>query len=650
MLALTRYQLIEEIHSGLSTVIYRAYDQFKQRPIIIKIPKSEYPTLEEITRFRQEYSINQSINYEGIVKTYNLEKYRNGFALILEDFGGQSLSQILAVQKLSLREILRIAIELTETLDYLHQIPIIHKDIKPSNIIINPTTRQIKLADFSISSRLDSETSNISNPNQLIGTLAYMSPEQSGRMNRLIDYRTDFYSLGVTLYEMLTGQLPFPTTDLIELIHSHIAKQPVPPEKFPWVEDLTPPAPLPSQGRGEQDFSPPLAGEGLGERSPLKTIPKAVSDIVMKLLSKTAEKRYQTASGLKYDLEFCLNQLETTNSIPNFAVGKRDKSAQLLIPQKLYGREVEIATVLSAFERVSQGTIEILLVSGYSGIGKTSVVNEVHKPIVGARGYFIGGKFDQFKRNIPYSALIQAFQDLIRQILTLSQPEIENFQQHLREALGQNGQVIIDVIPEIELIIGSQPPVPQLGPTESQNRFSRVFQQFIRVFCQPEHPLVLFLDDLQWADSASLKLIQLLMTDSDSQYLLMIGAYRDNELSPTHPFVQTINKIEETSTSVSNITLRPLSLHHVSLLVADTLGETTPDTQSLTELLFNKTQGNPFFLTTLLKSLYSEKLLVYDVNSDKWEWNIEAIQAVGIIDTNIVELIARNIQNCLQTR
>lgn len=663
MLVLSKYQIIEEIHSGVATVIYRAYDQIEQRPIIFKVLKAEYPTLAEFTRLRHEYTIMQNLDREDIIKVYNLENYHNGLALILEDFGGQSLDRILSNRRLPLTQVLRIGIALADSLNYLHQIPIIHKDIKPSNIIINPVTGQIKIADFSIASRLDSENPTISNPNQLSGTLAYMSPEQTGRMNRVVDYRSDFYCLGITLYEMLTGQLPFTSTDFLELVYCHIAKQPIPPA------DLTPPTPLPFKGRGEneKDLSPFLLKDGLGEWS--AKIPQVVSDIVMKLIAKTAEERYQSALGLKYDLEFCLQQLETVGFIDNFIVGERDKSAQLLIPQKLYGRETEISTLLEAFERVGGNEIneinsrrelgnesqnpksksELLLVSGYSGIGKTSVINEVHKPIIEAKGYFIAGKFDQFKRNIPYTGLIQAFQDLISQILTLNQPEIEIFQHQLQTVLGQNGQIIIDVIPEVELIIGFQPPPPELGPTESQNRFNRVFQQFISVFCQPEHPLVLFLDDLQWADSASLKLIQLLMTDADSQYLLTIGAYRDNEVSPTHPLIQTINKIQEAGTIVNNITLKPLSLHQVSLLVADTLGEgergsAQTDMGGLSQLLFNKTQGNPFFLTTLLKTLYAEKLISYHISRGKWQWDIQAIQAVGIIDSNVVELIARNIQ------
>jgi predicted ATPase/serine phosphatase RsbU (regulator of sigma subunit)/tRNA A-37 threonylcarbamoyl transferase component Bud32 len=702
MIGLNGYRIVQEIHNGVKSLVYRGYREDNQQPAIIKLLKSEYPTLEEVTRLRNEYKIAQPLDCPSITKVYSLENYRNSFALILEDFGGSSLDQLLTHQTLPVTEVLRIAIALIDALDYLHCHSIIHKDIKPANIIINSTTGEVKLTDFSISSRLQQENQSVSNPSELAGTLAYLSPEQTGRMNRSVDYRSDYYSLGMTLYQMLAGQLPFVTEDPMELIHCHLAKQPLP----------------------------------LCE---IREVPQVISDIVMKLLAKTAEERYQSAAGLKFDLETCLNQLLATGTIAPFVIATRDKGSQLLIPQKLYGREQEVIELLAAFERISQSSVtpnplskgaleeeestltpplprgaggvqseeptltppltrgaggvqsdaseessvtppqrtpnplskgaleeeeptltpplrrgaggvqspaEMILVSGYSGIGKTAIVNEVHKPIVRQRGYFISGKFDQFNRNIPYSAMIAAFQALINQLLTEMAPQIANWKHLLLDALIPNAQVIIDVIPEVEFIIGPQPEVPQLGPTESQSRFNRVFQQFLKVFCQPQHPVVLFLDDLQWADSASLKLMQLLMSDSDSQYLLIIGAYRDNEVNPTHPLIQTLEKIRESGANLHNITVPALALNHVSQLIADTLNESaaTRRIQSFSELLFSKTQGNPFFLTQLLKTMASENLLNYEANSDRWQWDIEAIQAIGITDLNIVELIARNIQ------
>ncbi|MGB3204454.1 MAG: AAA family ATPase, partial [Crinalium sp.] len=607
MINLPGYQIKELIYESPQTLVYQGLD-IDDKPVIIKVLNADFPTLDEITRLKQEYIISRHLNCPGIVKTYSLENYQNSFALILEDFGGKSLRQLLAAKPMPLPEFLFIAIAVTENLMELHSIPIIHKDIKPANIIINTQTGEVKITDFSIASRLGVENQIVSNPKLLEGTLAYMSPEQTGRMNRSVDYRTDFYSLGVTFYEMLTGKLPFIHSDPMELVHNHIAKQPTPP-------------------------------------AAIADISQVISDMVMKLLAKNAEDRYQSAAGLKFDLENCLQQLQSRGKIDDFVVGKRDRGNQLLIPQKLYGRENEVQTLMNAFKRVSNGATELMLVSGYSGIGKTSIVAEVHKPIVKARGYFISGKFDQFQRHLPYSALIQAFQELIRQILTENAEQITVWRDKLLNALGEQGKVITEVIPEVELIIGQQPELTPIKAFEAENRFNRVFQQFIQVFCQLAHPLVIFLDDLQWADSASLKLIQLLLTNFDSKYLLMINAYRDNEVSSTHPFIQTLEKIKATETTINPIVVQPLSLHYVTQIIAETLNTLEAEQlQPLVSLVYNKTQGNPFYLTQLLKSLYSENLLVYQIDNDTWYWDIQEIQAVGITDFNVVELIARSIR------
>ncbi len=609
MINIPGYQIKGQIYESQKKLIYQGKSDIDHKPVIIKVLKPGFFTAEEIARLKQEYIISHDLNYLGIVKTYSIENYQNGFALILEDFGGKSLRQVFTAKPMQLPEFLRIAIVLAEILMELHKIPIIHKDIKPANIIINPQTSEVKITDFSIASRLGVENQVLSNPNLLEGTLAYMSPEQTGRMNRSVDYRTDFYSLGVTFYEMLTGELPFIHSDPMELVHSHIAKQPTTP-------------------------------------AAIADIPQVISDIVMKLLAKNAEDRYQSAAGLKFDLENCLQQLQSKGKIDDFAVGKRDRGNQLLIPQKLYGRENEVQTLMDAFDLVSNGASELILVSGYSGIGKTSIVAEVHKPIVKARGYFISGKFDQFKRNIPYSALIQAFQELISQILTENAEQITVWRDKLLNALGEQGRVITEVIPKVELIIGQQPELTPIGAFEDQNRFNRVFQQFIQVFCQPNHPLVVFLDDLQWADSASLKLIQLLVTNFDSKYLLMINAYRDNEVSSSHPFIQTLEKIKDTETTINQIVVQPLSLYCVTQIIAETL-KTDPEAEqlkSLVSIVYNKTQGNPFYLTQLLKSLYSENFLVYQVDNNTWHWDIQKIQVVGITDFNVVELLARSLR------
>ncbi|HEY9297869.1 MAG TPA: serine/threonine-protein kinase PknK, partial [Phormidium sp.] len=517
---------------------------------------------------------------------------------------------------------MKITIKIVETLAKLHNLNIIHKDINPSNIVFDPKSRQVKFIDFGISSVLSRENPTLKNPNVLEGTLAYMSPEQTGRMNRSLDYRTDFYSLGVTFYELLTGRLPFNGTDAIELVHNHIALTPIPPHKLN------------------------------------QNIPKAVSDIVMKLLAKTAEDRYQSAYGIQADLEYCLTQLEINNQIPEFSPGRHDISNKFQIPEKLYGREQEINTLLTAFERVSQfsfgkpmpGDIEMMLVSGYSGIGKSCLVQEIYKPITQQRAYFISGKFDQFQRSIPYSAVVSAFSALIQQLLTESEAQLNQWKEKLLEALGSNGQIILDVIPEVELIVGSQPRVQELGPTESQNRFNLVFQNFIRVFCQQEHPLVIFLDDLQWADSATLKLMELMMTDDQTHYLFLIGAYRDNEVSSTHPLMMTLDSLRDDGAIINQINLAPLELEHITHLIADTLHTDRESVRSLASLILRKTEGNPFFVNEFLKTLYQENLLTFtppqtfltqgeeEASKALWQWDIAQIEALGITD-NVVELM-----------
>ena len=616
MFTIPGYTITATIYEGIQTVVYRGYSNQDGQPIIAKILRKEYPDLLEIAKFKHQYEIIKNLTIPGIVKPISLKKHQQLWVLIMEDFGGESLRNILSSEKIGIEKFLHIAIRLSETLGQLHENNIIHKDIKPQNIIIDTIAWIIKITDFSLSSRLAKDDPIISHPNFIEGTLAYMSPEQTGRMNRSIDYRTDFYSLGVTFYEMLTNQLPFQSDDPMELVHSHIAKQPIPPHQQ------------------------------------ISDIPQAVSEIVMKLLSKNAEDRYQSAFGLKADLEACVSQLQSTGKIENLSLAKYDISDKFQVPQKLYGRESEINSLMAAFERVTLGATEMMLVSGFSGSGKSALVNETHKPIVRQRGYFISGKFDQFKRNVPYASLIQAFQELVRQILTESEEQIAVWKAQLLESLGGNSQIIIDVIPEVELIIGKQASVPELSPGESQNRFNLVFQKFISVFTTKEHPLVLFLDDLQWADSASLRLIHTIMTNSENRYLLMIGAYRDNEINEAHPLRLTLDEIQNLGCIVNRIVLGRLKISDVNLLITETLKCATDKSKSLAELVFQKTDGNPFFLIQFLKSLYEEKLLKFaplqspftkEESKGGWQWDIEQINKMQITD-NVVEFMVNKIK------
>jgi serine/threonine protein kinase len=603
------YTLGTILHNGDRTLVYRSIRECDQKTVVIKTLKAEFPTIEETARLKQEYQILRDLPLYGVIKPYKLEQYQKRLALILEDFGSD-LKTFVVGKILALTDWLKIAIQIASILGEIHQHQIIHKDIKPKNILINPH-QQVKIIDFSIASRLDKENPLLNPPSLLEGSLNYLSPEQTGRMNRAIDYRSDLYALGVTFYELLTLRLPFQSDDPLELIHAHIAKQPIPPHQV------------------RQD------------------IPVAISNIIMKLLAKNAEDRYQSAFGVKKDLETALTQLTTSGEIKEFAIAQHDTSGHLLIPQKLYGREAEVATLMQAFARIAKvEKIELLLVSGYSGIGKSSLVNEIYKPILQQRGYFIAGKFDQFQRDIPYASLIQAFRMLIQQLLAESAASLEVWKTKLRSALGANGQVMVEVIPEVELLIQAQSPVPTLGATETQARFNRVFQAFINVFAQKEHPLVLFLDDLQWADSASLKFIQALVNDANIGYLLLLGAYRDNEVSASHPLIQTIAQLQE-CTTVNQIVLKPLSLESVKQLVADTLQQTETSTQ-LATLLYNKTDGNPFFLTQLLQSLAQTNLIQFDFATARWTWDLTQIQTVGVTE-NVIELMVNKIEKLPKT-
>ncbi|MCH8293322.1 serine/threonine-protein kinase PknK, partial [Candidatus Poribacteria bacterium] len=607
MITIPGYKVTGTIYEGAKSIVYRGHREKDNLPVVVKIQKSDYPSPKNIAKFRREYHIGKMLDFNGVIKYYRMEKYKTDHALILEDFGGVALEEVIPSSGMNVSTFLWVAIQLAQALDEVHKKQIIHKDIKPRNIVINTETKVAKLIDFGISSQLSQENQTVLDPNMLEGTLAYMSPEQTGRMNRKADYRSDFYSLGVTFYQMLTSQVPFQSTDPMELVHCHIA---VPP---PALTELNP------------------------------EIPKAISDVVMKLLSKTAEDRYQSVYGLIVDLETCLSQFASSGKIEDFVPGKSDVSSKFQIPQKLYGRGQEIEMLLAAFDRVSQGTKEMMFVSGYSGIGKSALVNEIHKPIVRQRGYFISGKIDQFQRNIPYASFIQAFQNLIRQLLTENETQIAAWNEKLRFALGPNGQIIIDVIPEVELIIGKQPPVPELPTAEAQNRFNLVFQNFVRTFTQKEHPLAIFLDDLQWADSPSLSLIELLMSDSSTQHLFLIGAYRDNEVTPAHPLMLTIDEMKKKETVISEINLRPLDMESLNQLTADTLNCEVKRSEPLAELVMGKTGGNPFFATQFLRSIYDEGLLIFDAARDGWQWEFAKIQEVGITD-NVVELMAGKIQ------
>ncbi len=606
------YRVVEELYRDAKTIVYRAErtdDRLDEqsRSVTLRVLSSTYPSDRDLLEFRHQYTIAKNLDLPGIARHYSLEEHGRGYALVLEDFGGISLAgsgERGIIIDLLVVDVLGIGIQLAEILHGLGQQRIIHKDIKPGNILIHPVTKQVKLIDLRIASLLARETQEIVNPNRVEGTLAYLSPEQTGRMNRGVDYRTDFYALGVTLYELLTGELPFESEDPISLIHCHLAQ-------------LATPIHLVNSA-----------------------IPVTLSQIVAKLMAKNVDDRYQTALGIRSDLEQCLHQCQGIDLGTEFQLAKRDISNRFLIPERLYGREQEVQILLDAFERVNTGSSELLLVAGCSGIGKTAVINEIHKPIVRQRGYFIKGKFDQFNRNIPFSAFIKAFRDLIGQLLGETDVQIANWHRQILAAVGENGQVLIEVIPELEKIIGAQLPVPELLGAAAQNRFNLLFQRLIEVFTTPEHPLVLFLDDLQWADSASLQSIELLMESKG--YLLLLGAYRDNEVSPSHPLILLLEKLSQSKSVVNNITIAPLTFADTNRLVADTLHCTIDRAKPLTESIDLKAHGNPLFITQFLKALHTDGEIRFNPDG-YWECDISKVQSLAITD-DVVEFIAIQIQ------
>jgi PAS domain S-box-containing protein len=617
MIALPGFKIVTLLKAGVKAVIYRGIKVKDQCPVIIKGLRPEQCTPNNIAQLKYEYAIAQRLNTAAAVKVYALEMHQGIPYLIMEDFEARSLDQFLEQFQQPV-PFLKIAIEITNRLAQIHTHQIVHKDIKPQNILINLETNQVKITDFGIAAFIPYQQQMVSSSSRIEGSLPYLSPEQTGRMNQGIDHRSDLYSLGVTFYEMLTGQLPFQGKDPLEWVHCHIAKSPLSPTKLN------------------------------------SDIPQLLSDIIIKLLSKVAEQRYQSALGLQFDLERCLKQLETTAEIPSFVLGEQDISERFQIPQKLYGRESEIAKLLQAFERVvSQGKPEVVFVSGYAGVGKSSLVKEIHKPIVRERGIFICGKFDQYKRDIPYDTIVQAFQTLARQILTQPENKLTTWKNRIQAALGNNGKLITDVIPEVELIVGEQSPVPDLGPSESQNRFNLVFQNFINVFAQKEHPLTVFLDDMQWADTATLNLIQTIITGSSIKYICFIFAYRDNEVDIVHPFNLMMEKLRQYGARTTEIILRPLNLVYLNQLIADTLHSSTLQVEPLAKLIIQKTDGNPFFVNEFLKTLHQENLLNFNPPQSPtllskgvqggWQWDLAEIEAQGITD-NIVSLMIGRMQ------
>ncbi len=596
--------MLEPLREEADFTLYRGRELGNPMPILALAVAADQPSPQSLRRLEHEWSLAAELDAAWAAQPLALTRHQGRAILILKDPGGEPLDWVIGQHKgypLDLTRCLRIAIGLAAALSQAHRQGLIHKDVKPANALVDDSGH-VWLTGFGIASRLPRERLPPVPPEVIAGTLAYMSPEQTGRMNRSVDSRSDLYSLGVTLYEILTGSLPFTGSDPMEWVHCHIARQPLPP----------------------------------GERTP--NIPGPVSSVIMKLLAKTAEERYQTAVGLERDLQRCLKEWESRGRIDEFPPGEHDTPDQLLLPERLYGRASEIDTLLASFDRVvGGGRPELVLVSGYSGVGKSAVVNELHKPLVPPRGLFASGKFDQYKRDIPYATLAQAFQSLIRPILAKNEEEVGRWRDAIQEALGPNGQLMVDLVPELKLIIGEQQPVPELPPRDAQSRFQLVFRRFVSVFTR-EHPVALFLDDLQWLDAATLDLMEDLLTHPDVKRLMLIGAYRDNEVAPAHPLMRKLEAIRRAGAIVHDIVLAPLTRNDLEELIGESLHCERGRACPLAELVEEKTTGNPFFAIQFISALFEEGLLSFDHIEGQWCWDLNRIHAKGYTD-NVVDLM-----------
>ena len=608
VLRVHQYTLVDPLRGDGHSDLYRGHRNDDLLPVLVEVLVDEYPSSTQLARLRHEYAIEKELGIAGVLAPIGLEELGHGLVLVWADPGGVPLRSLLRSGPVPLALALQIAASLAVTLAQVHARGVIHKDINPDNVLVDVETRRTYLIGFGRALRLSHETPLMTSPGALEGTLAYLSPEQTGRMNRIVDRRSDLYSLGVVLYELFTGALPFVTNDVMELLYSHLVRRPESPHT----------------------------------RSP--GLPLLVSDLVMKLLAKNAEDRYQHARALAEDLHECVDRLDPSGTLESFplARGDRHRGGELDLPQRLYGREAELRALHRAWERVAAGGTELLLVRGYSGIGKSVLVHEIHKELTGAQGYFVAGKFDQLGRAVPYAALAEAFREFVHLLLTEPEPELERFRTRLIAALGDNAGLLTNLVGDLEQIIGPQAPVPELGTAASRNRFTRVFQQFLAVCTSMERPLVLFLDDLQWADLASLELLEAIFAAGAKRHLLVIGAYRSNEVDASHPLTTTLREIEAAGASTSTIELGPLARRDVIRFIADALGMTELEVAPLARLVDEKTEGNPFFLIQLLVALHEDGLLHYDEDARAYRWDEAGVRAIAASD-NVVSFMAERI-------
>ncbi|MBF0360743.1 MAG: AAA family ATPase [Oligoflexia bacterium] len=606
------HKIIKKIYEGKETAVYKAQNENSGEMVIFKIALKDSEQFREHAIYEHESNIFKKLNnsvVEGVPRWLALEEVDGHMALVL-CYGGNSLASYIEKKgPLNIEEFLNFAIKIANILGRIHQNNIIHKDIKPSNILFDEDNGKIYIIDFNISTLLSREKESIYNSKILQGSLQYISPEQTGRMNRSIDYRSDFYSLGISFYQMLTGKVPFNSENPLDLVHAHIAK------KLPAISECR------------------------------KDVPEIISAIINKLTEKNAEDRYQTTFGLIKDLSDCLSMWQKDGKINSFKLGLMDRSNRFELPQKLYGRDEQIKLLLNCFEKICHGNIHFLTVSGPSGIGKTSLVNEIHRPIVSKFGIFISGKFEQFKRDVPFSALKQAIKELVKQLLVMENEVLKDIKQNLEKKLGIYGRVITDFVPEMEVIFGKLPELEKLAPSEAINRFNLNMLRFFQIIATKKHPIVMFIDDLQWADSASMDLFKTLLFSNEINHLLFIGAYRDNEVDSQHPIIKIINNFKEKNLPMDSIDIAPLKKENLIEMIGEMFLKKSDDSGLLkiVDITLNKTKGNPFFVGEFLKSLYREKIINFDITTGEWNWKVEQILDLKISES-VVELMITRIQ------
>lgn len=609
MIEISGYRIKEKLTEDSISFYYRAVrEQSSLDPetVIIRTPKRDDPDVKDRAKLQNEYEVTKDLDTESVLKPLELFTQDSRLALIFEDFNATPLSNLIDSGDVALSHMLRIVVRLSDILGELHGKKIIHKNIKPQNILIDTFTWQTKLTGFDIASLYSGESAT-QGADTVEGTLAYMSPEQTGRMNRVIDYRSDLYALGTVFYEMLTGGPPFREEDPLALVHAQMARNPVPPHQVN------------------------------------SEVPEAISEIVMKLLSKAPEERYQSTYGLGIDLKRCLSELQSSGKISRFEPGEHDPSPLFEISQNLYGRGTELDALVDAFSRTQRGEGVFALIKGRSGIGKTSLVREFHRSLVHEKMTYVSGTFERLQWEIPYRGFIQAFSSLVDQILMTSKDRVAIWRERILSAVEPNGQIIVDVIPQVELILGEQKPVAKLPPAQSQNRFQTVFQDFVGAFSRVENPMIIFLDNLHWADTASLKLLRILIGSPVMRNIFILGAYRDDEVNAQHPLQRMIDGLGPSEGEVITIALRPLNREYVGHMVSNTLKCERDEAQSLTQLVHDKTGGNPFFVNEFLRNLHQKEHTRFDFSTGRWVWDVDEILQADIAD-DLIGLMTEKIQ------